>query len=52
MTKASKSDPLALVSKAPSLVGKSVEGVSPVTKAAPAESTAIPMPLSMEDPPR
>ncbi len=51
VTKAS-SPGLSVVSKAPDVVGKSVELVEPATKALPDESTAMPKPTSVRLPPR
>jgi len=46
VTKALSSSSLKVVSKAPGVVGKSVEVVAPVTEALPAPSTARPRPAS------
>jgi hypothetical protein len=50
-TKASRL-PLCVVSKAPGVVGKLVERVSPATYVPPAASSAIPLPASSFEPPR
>src|SRR3990172_8827829 len=46
------SSPLCVVSKAPEVVGKSVEVVPPVTYALPEASTAMEDPPSLSPPPR